>query len=57
MLNGAMVPEPAASVTVAVHVAAWPARTGLLQVIVVDVVRGLAVKPVVPVLIECVPSP
>ena len=55
--NGAMLPEPDVSVTVAVHVEACPARTGLLQVIVVDVLRLLAVKLVVPELTECVPSP
>jgi len=57
ILNGAMVPGPEVSVTVAVHVAACPARTGLLQVIVVDVLRLLAVKLVVPELTQCVPSP
>ena len=57
MPNGARVPGPDVSVTVAVHVAACPASTGLLQVIVVDVLRLLAVKLVVPELTECVPSP
>jgi hypothetical protein len=57
MLNGAMLPEPDVSVTVVVHVEACPARTELLHVIVVDVLRGLAVKLPVPVLTECVLSP
>ncbi len=52
-----MLPRPDVSVTVAVHVAAWPARTELLHVIVVDVLRELAVRLVVPELTECVLSP
>jgi hypothetical protein len=52
-----MLPEPDVSVTVVVHVAACPARTELLQVMAVDVLRLLAVKLVTPELTECVPSP
>lgn len=45
------------SVTVAVHIRACPARTGLLQVRVVEVVRLVVTMVVDPVLAEWVPSP
>ncbi len=45
------------SATVAVHVDATPTTTGLVQLIVVDVVLGLTMIDPVPVLVECVASP
>src|SRR3989442_6332711 len=55
--NGAMLPEPDVSVTVAVHVAACPARTEVLHVITVDVPLLLAVKTLTSQVAQCLASP
>jgi hypothetical protein len=51
------VPAADVSVTVTVHVEAWLMNTGVVQLTVVDVVRGLIVMLVVPVLPPWVVSP
>ena len=46
------VPATEVSVTVTVHVDPWPVLTGLVQLTVVDVVRGLTTMLAVPLLAE-----